>query len=161
MRELTAQRHSPQAFLRTHFLPSSPSARGWGLLIGPSPSTSTHKGISMSPSNPQQGPTGTGTALERQALVPGTFLGPVELCCAEGGPLSRREVRTGGRSEAGTVFPPCCKCSDSPCGSGPVPLPDTDWVSQHFLSPPHLQIRHTLHTLRATRGSMQVPRGRL
>lgn len=37
---------------------------------------------------PSAGPTETGTALKRQALVAGTLLGPVELCCGEGGPLS-------------------------------------------------------------------------
>lgn len=42
---------------------------------------------------PSAGPTGTGTALERQALVAGTLLGPVELCCGKGGPHSGKEGR--------------------------------------------------------------------
>lgn len=48
--------------------------------------------MSMEPSAGPTG-TGTGTALERQALVAGTPLGPVELCCGEGGPHSGKKGR--------------------------------------------------------------------
>lgn len=117
-RELTAQRRSLRAILRTNFLPFFLSV----LIIA---STLTHKCISMRPSNPQQGPHGDRDSLGGCWDPP--WPRPVALCCGQGGPLAgRRGVRL-------TGFPARCKCSDSPCDSGPISLADSG--ARHFSSP--------------------------
>lgn len=85
----------------------------------------THKCISMRPSNPQQGPHGDRDSLGGCWDPP--WPRPVALCCGQGGPLAgRRGVRL-------TGFPARCKCSDSPCDSGPISLADSG--ARHFSSP--------------------------